>query len=986
MLFFSVVSLFIITDSYKAVAEEGGGAQVPEKVTIAYNVGNPPLKFADSDGRAAGILIDLWRLWSEKSGVEVEFREAVFSKTLDMVKNGEADVHAGLFYTRERDRFLDYSEPLMDISYHIFHRKGLPSIDIIGDSIPYRIGVPKGYTHTFVQENQPNGAIALYENFPALYDAAVAEEIVVFLSPPINFEYYLQTRGLRNNFRYNPAKPVYRRIYLGAVAEGKKALLDTVNKGFARISQEERVAIERRWLKRSRGQTSQDQYVIACDSDYAPFTMLNVQGEPAGLFVAIWKKWAEYENVKVDFLFDDWNGSIEAVKEGLADFHAGFEADQSWQLSSSPFYRLSAKVFVPVENGINTMEDLRGRSVAAVDPFYGEILKDHPSGSHIQTINVHNYSELFNKLSTKEVDAFIDDELVVENLLLRQGRQGEFGSLPDFSYSSAISAVTRKENISLVELVNKGLNRISHEDYLLMENRWLKDSADGYYHGAGSQVELTEEESRWLQEHPVLRIGVDQGYAPYAFVDGNGNFSGIAADFTKLISDLLGIKMEMVPGLSWPDILQGAEDKTLDVLTTASWRPERESFLNFSEGYIPTPLAIMSRKGDQSIRSKNDLVGKRVALVTEYTTSKMVLTDFPDLEVLSVTTPLEGLQAVATGRVDAYVGVLGINIYQANKNGIYNLKVAASYSQVNNIIQRYGVRKDWPQLAVIIDKALATISEKEKLAIFDRWIPVGEAQRLTRPTVVLNREEQKFIEEHPTIRLGFDPEFFPFEFRGNDGSYSGIASDYITILRQRLGLNIEIVPDLSWKEAVKKIKTREIDMLPCIGKTGAREEYLAFSKPYINFQRVVIARSDFPFIGRLDDLSPFQVAVQENSSHAGFIRDNTKITPVEYPTLQDSLRAVSNREVDAFIGNLSSATYWIRKLNLTNLKVAAPAQVEKQNLYFGVRKDWPQLADIINKGLASISTDEETAIYRKWVSVKYEPGLAPGVLKEYILK
>jgi len=225
-------------------------------------------------------------------------------------------------------------------------------------------------------------------------------------------------------------------------------------------------------------------------------------------------------------------------------------------------------------------------------------------------------------------------------------------------------------------------------------------------------------------------------------------------------------------------------------------------------------------------------------------------------------------------------------------------------------------------------------------------------------TITLTTAEAAWIRGHPVIRLGVDPEFAPFEYITSEGLYSGIASEYIKLLNQRLGLNMQVTKDLTWKEAVEKAKTKEIDVLPCVGMTQERKNFLKFSKPYINFHRAIITRTDNLFLTGLSDIENMKVAVQQDSSHEGYLRENTKIEPLLYETLQKALLAVSNGQVQAFVGNIASSTYWIRKLNLTNLKVAAPVSQETQNLHFAVRDDWPELIGILNKGLASISREE----------------------------
>ena len=82
--------------------EPASGAPPSEQVSVAYCVDCVPFHFSDEHGQPAGMIIDMWRLWSEKTGVALDFKPAQWSETLKMVAAGEADVHAGLFFNRHR--------------------------------------------------------------------------------------------------------------------------------------------------------------------------------------------------------------------------------------------------------------------------------------------------------------------------------------------------------------------------------------------------------------------------------------------------------------------------------------------------------------------------------------------------------------------------------------------------------------------------------------------------------------------------------------------------------------------------------------------------------------------------------------------------------------------------------------------------------------------------------------------------------------------
>ncbi|MCW8887151.1 MAG: transporter substrate-binding domain-containing protein, partial [Motiliproteus sp.] len=492
---------------------------------------------------------------------------------------------------------------------------------------------------------------------------------------------------------------------------------------------------------------------------------------------------------------------------------------------------------------------------------------------------------------------------------------------------------------------------------------------------SAAELHLTDSEKAWLQQHPKIRIGVDSSYAPYSFVDDQQKYQGIAMDFVEVLSKQLNIEMEVVPGLSWPEIIEGAKSQDLDLILTASHNKQREDFLNFTEIYLPTPLVIMTARDNQSIRNEEDLSGKHVALVKGYNASKRVLEKHPDITPVEVDTALDGLWAVATGKADTYIGVLGINTYLANKQGISNLKVAAKYGKGLNG-QRIATRKDWPELAAIIDKALKAIPGPQIRQIFANWLPITiEAPKpptANKPKAInLTEAEKQWIADHPTIMLGIDPQFAPFEFINDQGQYRGMCADYVELLNRRLNLNMKIVPNQSWAMAVSQARSGELDVLPCVGMTEGRQAYLNYSDPHLAFPRVIIGRIDGPKATSLEKIDKLRVAVQANSSHHGYLSDHTQLNPRLYPTAGAALEAVSLGDADLFVGNEAASVYLMQRQHLNNLEILAPVSSEKQRLHFAIRKDWPELVSIINKGLSSLSKNEHEAIEQRWVNIHF---------------
>lgn len=483
-------------------------------------------------------------------------------------------------------------------------------------------------------------------------------------------------------------------------------------------------------------------------------------------------------------------------------------------------------------------------------------------------------------------------------------------------------------------------------------------------------LELTEVEQRWLDEHPDITLAYDGFFPPYSFKNDQGELEGFAVDLVGLISDKTGIRFNIASENEWSALYRAAQDKQLDVVATMVAQSDRLQWFTFTRPYIHKSLVVITREEDNRISRKQDVSGKTIALVKGYQYEQKIVKEFPTIRPFYVDTMQDALNAVSLGDADGAITFLGASHFVRNKYLLTNLKYAAVYDR-HSANESFAVRRDWPELASILNKALDSVSEAQLQQLRNKWLPVDYMENLVE--IKLTESEQQWIKQYKTIRLGIDPEFAPFEYLDED-RYQGMASDYVKLLNQRLNLNMQIVRGgLSWKEVISNAEKGEIDVLPAVGITEQRQQYLSFTQPYLNFHRVIVTREDAPFIAGLQDLHTLQVAVQADSSHYGYITEQSDINPVVYSTLQESLMAVSGGEVDSFIGNVASVTYWIRKLNLTNLKIAAPVSTDVQSLHFAVRKDWPELTSILQKGLDSISPRQRKIISEKWLSVEYSP-------------
>ena len=140
--------------------------------------------------------------------------------------------------------------------------------------------------------------------------------------------------------------------------------------------------------------------------------------------------------------------------------------------------------------------------------------------------------------------------------------------------------------------------------------------------------------------------------------------------------------------------------------------------------YLSFPLVILTRRDAPFIGGLEDLHGKKVALIKKVTTSEWLQRDKIKVEPVYVNTPLEALEAVSRGRAEAAIENLAAASYLIRKNGLFDLKIAAP-TDWGDYQLHFAVRKDWPVLTAILNKALSYISPEEQTAIRNKWISVS---------------------------------------------------------------------------------------------------------------------------------------------------------------------------------------------------------------------------------------------------------------------
>ena len=239
---------------------------------------------------------------------------------------------------------------------------------------------------------------------------------------------------------------------------------------------------------------------------------------------------------------------------------------------------------------------------------------------------------------------------------------------------------------------------------------------------------LTVDEKAWLDRHPVIRVGPAPAFPPIEFFNERGEYSGIAADYLREISTLLDVQFDVRRFRDWQAVLDATRHGEVDMWAEAANTAPRRTYMRFTRPYIRMPSLIITRKNLPSL-TPEAMSGMTVVAVAGYASTEAFQRRYPEIRVRTVPTVADALNQVSWGQADAAIAASGPAVYFMERLGITNLHVAgqSGYEWALSM----AVRKDWPELASILEKALDHIPETTQSQIMQRWIRLDTSHART---------------------------------------------------------------------------------------------------------------------------------------------------------------------------------------------------------------------------------------------------------------
>lgn len=696
------------------------GATFPSKIRVAIAINNTPYHFVNEQGQASGYSVDLWRLWQEKTGVEVEFVPSFWPTSIDNLEKGVVDVHSGFAVTPERLKTFSYGNTVYSISTNVYIHKNIVGISSFEQLSPYVVGVIRGAAYKgILAEKNPNIEFREYESRDDLLSAIQSNQISTFVE--LDYSSF-QFHGFDQIAK---SYPIYKSLVLStrdlklAVNKDNADWLETINQGFAQISQSKIDELNKKWLNVNHKKNS---LLLTFSAGNEPYMSVNAAGTPSGLFVDLWKKWASKNKTDVSFIANNMALSLEALKQGKADVHIAYPESNSVK-SGLPharhLYSVYSELFVPTDyDKQKGLTQLNGKKLGLFKtaPYKIEFETQYPL---IEIVWFDSLDELINASINQTIYGFVAEANTTEFRLMQNNLVDHFVRVSDLSYESKLFSLVGDGNFPLIKKIEDGFSNLTLAELEAIEQKWLGENGSFFKNNA-FEYSLSTEEKNWLDRTQEIYVGVTNNWKPYEFVDENGVEQGISRDIFDIASQLTGQKYNFVVYEDWEELINDFKTGQLDLVANISQSKERENYARFTSPYWHTSWAVSTQKDFDKFDTIKALYGKKVAIVEGYQILNQMYEQFPQVLLHVVPSLDAALVLLEQGKVDAVLDNMLVLAQHIQDNNELNFKLHV-LSDMKRDVSRIGIRKDLVLQAQIMEKVVTSLSESQTDAILNKW-------------------------------------------------------------------------------------------------------------------------------------------------------------------------------------------------------------------------------------------------------------------------
>ncbi|MFC6336729.1 transporter substrate-binding domain-containing protein [Pseudomonas sp. CCM 7891] len=478
--------------------------------------------------------------------------------------------------------------------------------------------------------------------------------------------------------------------------------------------------------------------------------------------------------------------------------------------------------------------------------------------------------------------------------------------------------------------------------------------------------QLDKAQRQWLQDKRELVLGTAApDYPPFDLTSSGRDYEGLTADYAGLLAKALALPIKVMRYPTREAAIQALECGHIDLLGSANGFEAANPNLVLSTPYAVDQPVLVTREGES--RSLNEgLAGLRLSLVYHYLPPDEVKALYPEAIIRTYPSYQNALNAVAFDQADVFLGDTISTHYMINKGYLKNIRMA-NFGKHEAYGFSFALRRDQPILLSIVDSVLASVSPHERDSIAKRW-SAGSDILLTDKKLQLTQREERWLKEHPVVKVIVNETFAPLTFFDADNNFRGITADLLELIRLRTGLRFEVERTRDVSDMIDQVRSRKADIIGAIIPSVDRESQLSFSRPYLENSYVLLTRKEVGAPSNLEQMAGKRLAITQGNPMAETLRqDFPKIQLVETNDTFKASELLTQGHVEGAVNSLVIANYFLSSMTFQDkLQITSSIGTLPAAFALATSRSATELSSILDKALLSIAPDELGVINSRW--------------------
>ncbi|QKF92578.1 basic amino acid ABC transporter substrate-binding protein [Campylobacter sp. CCUG 57310] len=164
-----------------------------------------------------------------------------------------------------------------------------------------------------------------------------------------------------------------------------------------------------------------------------------------------------------------------------------------------------------------------------------------------------------------------------------------------------------------------------------------------------------------------LKVGTAANYPPFEFIDDQNKIAGFDIDLIDALSKKVGFKYQFV-NMNFDGLIVALKTGKINVIASAmSATDERRKSIDFTDAYYLTENIYLRKKGNDAIKDKESLSGKKVG-VQLGTVQEMAAKEIKGAKVTPAEETVSLTLGLKTGKLDAVIFDSSIGYGYLKKN------------------------------------------------------------------------------------------------------------------------------------------------------------------------------------------------------------------------------------------------------------------------------------------------------------------------------